>query len=174
MVIIDEAWDLMGTGNSGTFIEAGYRRARKHGGAFFTATQSVADYFKSATAQAVPENADWMFLLRQKAESIEAMAQSDKLVMDKTTKNLLRSVTTSVGHYSEVFVRAGDLPPSVGRLSADPFSLLTASLLCRRLRRGPALRQPRDGCCRCRRSGSGRSRFQEPPSYPRIAGAHHA
>ena len=127
LVIIDEAWDLMGTGNSGTFIEAGYRRARKYGGAFFTATQSVADYFKSSTAQAALENADWMFLLRQKAESIEAMAKSDKLVMDDSTKSLLRSVTTSVGHYSEVFVRAGDLPPSVGRLFADPFSLLTAS-----------------------------------------------
>jgi hypothetical protein len=59
--LIDEAWDLMSTGSSGNFIEAGYRRARKYGGSFFTATQSVDDYIKSDTAQAAFLNADWMF-----------------------------------------------------------------------------------------------------------------
>lgn len=127
VVIIDEAWDLMGSGNSGDFIEAGYRRARKYGGSFFTATQSVADYYKSETAKAAFENADWMFLLRQKAESVEMLANSGKFIMDDYTKTLLRSVTTQSGAFSEVFVRGGDLPPSVGRLFADPFSVLTAS-----------------------------------------------
>jgi conjugal transfer ATP-binding protein TraC len=127
VVIIDEAWDLMGSGNSGEFIEAGYRRARKYGGGFFTGTQSVADYYKSETAKAAFENADWMFLLRQKPESIEMLANSGKFIMDDYTKTLLRSVTTQTGAFSEVFVRGGDLPPSVGRLFADPFSILTAS-----------------------------------------------
>lgn len=127
LVIIDEAWDLMGTGNSGDFIEAGYRRARKYGGSFFTATQSVEDYFKSETAKAAFNNADWMFLLRQKPESIEMLANSGKFIMDDHTKSLLRSVTTQSGAFSEVFVRGGDLPPAIGRLFADPFSLLTAS-----------------------------------------------
>lgn len=127
IVIIDEAWDLMGSGNSGDFIEAGYRRARKYGGGFFTGTQSVADYYKSETAKAAFENADWMFLLRQKAESVEMLANSGKFIMDDYTKTLLRSVTTQKGAFSEVFVRGGDLPPCVGRLFADPFSLLTAS-----------------------------------------------
>lgn len=127
VVIIDEAWDLMGSGNSGDFIEAGYRRARKYGGSFFTATQSVADYYKSETAKAAFENADWMFLLRQKAESVEMLANSGKFIMDDYTKTLLRGVTTQSGAFSEVFVRGGDLPPCVGRLFADPFSILTAS-----------------------------------------------
>lgn len=39
LVIIDEAWDLMVRGHSSKFIEAGYRRARKLNGAFFTGTQ---------------------------------------------------------------------------------------------------------------------------------------
>lgn len=127
VVIIDEAWDLMGTGNSGDFIEAGYRRARKYGGSFFTATQSISDYYKSETAKAAFENADWMFLLRQKAESVEMLANSGKFIMDDYTKTLLRSVTTQTGVFSEVFVRGGDLPPCVGRLFADPFSIMTAS-----------------------------------------------
>lgn len=127
LVIIDEAWDLMGSGNSGDFIEAGYRRARKYGGSFFTATQSVEDYYKSETAKAAFQNADWMFLLRQKPESIEMLANSGKFIMDDYTKTLLRSVTTQSGAFSEVFVRGGDMPSAVGRLFADPFSLLTAS-----------------------------------------------
>lgn len=127
LVIIDEAWDLMGSGNSGDFIEAGYRRARKYGGSFFTGTQSVEDYYKSETAKAAFMNADWVFLLRQKPESIEFLANSGKFMMDEGTKTLLRSVTTVSGVYSEVFVRGGDMPPAVGRLFADPFSVLTAS-----------------------------------------------
>ena len=68
-----------------------------------------------------------MFLLRQKPESIEMLANSGKFIMDDHTKSLLRSVTTQSGAFSEVFVRGGDLPPAIGRLFADPFSLLTAS-----------------------------------------------
>jgi hypothetical protein len=47
--------------------------------------------------------------------------------MDEYTKRQLRSVTTVQGKFSEVFIRGGDMPPSIGRLFADPFSLLTAS-----------------------------------------------
>ena len=127
LVIIDEAWALMGGGASGEFIEAGYRRARKYGAAFFTGTQGVGDYHTSPTAKAAFDNADWLFLLRQKAESVEALSKSDKLVIDEYTKSLIKSVTTRANAYSEVFMRCGDLPASVGRLFVDPFSMLTYS-----------------------------------------------
>jgi conjugal transfer ATP-binding protein TraC len=127
LVIIDEAWAVMGSGASGAFIEAGYRRARKYGAAFFTGTQGVGDYYASPSAKAAFDNADWMFMLRQKAESVESLAKSDKLVLDEYTKALIKSVTTRQGAYSEVFVRCGDLPASVGRLFVDPFMLLLGS-----------------------------------------------
>lgn len=127
LVIIDEAWDLMSSGSAGDFIEAGYRRARKYGGAFFTGTQSVGDYFKSGTAKAAFDNADWMFLLRQKAESVEDLQKSGKLIMDEYTKMMINSVTTVGGKFSEVFMRCADMPPTIGRLLFDPFSMLMAS-----------------------------------------------
>ena len=127
VVIIDEAWDLMGQGDAGQFIEAGYRRARKYGGAFWTATQSVEDYFKSPTALAAFENADCTFLLRQKPESIEKLAASGKFVMDEETKRQLVSVKKVEGRYSEVFCRVGDLPATVGRLFPDEFSFVLAN-----------------------------------------------
>lgn len=127
LVIIDEAWALMGQGASGSFIEAGYRRARKYNAAFFTGTQGVNDYHSSATAKAAFDNADWMFMLRQKKDSIESLAKSDKMAMDEYTKQLVKSVTTRQGYFSEVFVQCGDLPPTIGRLFVDPFSMLLGS-----------------------------------------------
>jgi conjugal transfer ATP-binding protein TraC len=127
LCIIDEAWALLHGGQAGRFIEEGYRRARRYRGMFMTGTQGVGDYFKSDSARATFENADWMFLLRQKPESIEELAKSGKLLVDDYTKSLLRSVTTRQGQYSEVFVRCGDQPASVGRLFMDPFSQLTFS-----------------------------------------------
>lgn len=127
VVIIDEAWQVMGGGSSGSFIEAGYRRARKYGAAFFTGTQGVGDYYSSSTAKAAFDNADWLFMLRQKKESVESLAKSDKLVLDESTKALINSVTTRQGFYSEVFMRCGDLPAAVGRLFVDPFTLLLGS-----------------------------------------------
>jgi conjugal transfer ATP-binding protein TraC len=125
--IIDEAWQLLGAGNSGDFIESGYRRARKYFGSFIAATQNMADFEISRASQAALSNADWMFLLRQKPESILALEKSDKLVMDESTKNMLLSVKTVSGAYSEVFVHAGQMGSGIGRVIFDPFSLLLVS-----------------------------------------------
>lgn len=126
MVIIDEAWDLMGSGSSAGFIEAGYRRARKYGGAFGTITQSVEDYYKNDATKAAIQNADWLFLLRQKAESVDRLGQEGKLHVDEWMKRQLLSVTTEHGYYSEVFVH-GPSGSGVGRLILDPFSMLLYS-----------------------------------------------
>ncbi len=122
----DEAWDLMAGGNSSRFIEEGYRRARKYGGSFGTLTQSIEDYYKSPAAQAALENADWLFLLRQKEESIEKLARSGRLKIDEATKRILMSLKTEQGQYAEVFVNS-PMGRGVGRLLLDPFSLLAYS-----------------------------------------------
>lgn len=113
--IIDEAWDLMGNGNSGKFIETGYRRARKYGGAFGTATQSIDDYFKNDTTKACWNNADIKFLLRQGAES-------KNVKFDEYTERLLKSLNTEKGVYSEMVVEVGGKTCGVARLTVDPFS----------------------------------------------------
>ena len=126
-VLIDEAWDLMSEGSSGKFIESGYRRARKYGGGFITATQSVEDYYKSEISKAALMNSDWLFLLRQKSESVDALASSGKFTLDEYTTSMIKSLKTESGKFAEIFVRCGDLPPAIGRLFFDPFTLLLAS-----------------------------------------------
>lgn len=112
--LIDEGWALL-QGNSGRFIETGYRRARKYNAAYGTCTQSVDDYDKNPTAKACWNNADWRFLLRQgsKPKSVE---------FDEVTSRLLFSVTTERGVYSEVLVQMGGVNCGISRLIVDPFS----------------------------------------------------
>jgi len=126
IVIIDEAWDLLSGGATAEFIEAGYRRARKYKGAFMSATQGVDDYYRNPAAKAALDNSDWVFLLRQKPESIEMLDKLGQLTMDDHMKRLLQSLRTEHGAYSEIFIHspAGN---GIGRLLVDPWSLLLFS-----------------------------------------------
>lgn len=121
LCVIDEAWKLMGSGNAGSFIEEGYRTARKYEGAFLTVTQGVNDYYKSGTAQAAFENSDWVFLLRQKKESLIQLQKSGRFAMEESEMKLLRSVHTIHGKYSEVATYSPD-GMAIGRLIVDPFT----------------------------------------------------
>lgn len=125
VVIIDEAWDLLTGGQTGDFIEAGYRRARKYGGAFLTGTQGVNDYYRSAASQAALENADWLFMLRQKQESIAKL--EEKLSFTSHMAHLVSTLRTEQGSYSEIFVSCGQAGYGVGLLLLDPFSQLLGS-----------------------------------------------
>lgn len=127
VVIMDEAWDLLTGGSTGDFIEAGYRRARKYGGSFMTGTQGVDDYYRSPAATAALANADWMFLLRQKPESIQKIETGGSLAFTPHMLEMLRSLRTEQGAYSEVFVYGGQVGYGVGMLLLDPYSQLMGS-----------------------------------------------
>jgi conjugal transfer ATP-binding protein TraC len=121
LCIIDEAWRLMGRGSAAEFIEQGYRTARKFGGAFMTITQGIDDYDNSGTAQAALKNSDWVFLLRQKPESLKAAEKTDHLTLDEPLRTLLGSLHTVQGKYSEIAI-LGPGGTAVGRLIVDPFA----------------------------------------------------
>lgn len=126
IVIIDEAWDLMGGGSTSEFIETGYRRARKYRGSYMTATQGWDDYYKNPAALAALQNSDWTFMLRQKKESIDSLIDNKRLSADEYLKRLLMSIKTEHGTFSEVYVNS-QMGSGVGRLIVDPFSLLMFS-----------------------------------------------
>ncbi|MHB8697651.1 MAG: TraC family protein [Sulfuricaulis sp.] len=121
LMVVDEAWDLMGTGSTGDFIKKGYRRCRKVNGCMITATQSINDYFTNDAGTAIMANSDWVLLLRQKPEAIEQLAMSGRMAMNDTVKRLLASVRTEHGVFSEVYVYS-PMGSGIGRLIIDPFS----------------------------------------------------
>lgn len=126
IIMIDEAWDLIGSGGTTSeFIEKAYRRARKHGGSIICASQSVNDFYIDGKSP-ILDNADWLFLLRQKPEALDQLAKSGRISMSDGLRRLLATVKTEGGKYSEVFIHS-PVGTGIGRLLLDPFSLLMYS-----------------------------------------------
>ncbi len=126
IVIIDESWDLLSLGDAATFMEHGYRRFRKYGGAAVTITQSVNDLYRSPTGRAIVENSANMYLLGQKAEAIEGMKADRRLPLSDGGYALLKTVHTIPGVYSEIFFIT-ERGTGIGRLIVDPFKRLLFS-----------------------------------------------
>jgi conjugal transfer ATP-binding protein TraC len=126
IVIIDEAWDLLTEGDVAKFMEHGYRRFRKYGGAAVTITQSVNDLYRNAAGRAIVENSANMYLLGQKAEVIEGMKQDRRLPLSDGGYELLKTVHTLPGAYSEILFLT-EMGSGIGRLIVDPFKRLLFS-----------------------------------------------
>lgn len=120
IVIIDEAWSLLTEGDVAKFIEHGYRRFRKYGGAAVVITQSVTDLYESPTGRAIVENSANMYLLGQKSEAISALEKEDRLPISKGGYTLLKTVHTEVGAYSEIFFITS-YGGGIGRLIVDRY-----------------------------------------------------
>ncbi len=126
LAIIDEAWDLLGGGFSGEFIAHGYRRARKYNGAFVSVTQSLLDFYRAGDlGESVLENSAWMFMLRQKGESVEEIKKGGKLLLGDYFGELVSTLSTRPGEFSEVFIYNSERGMGLGRLVVDPFSYWT-------------------------------------------------
>ncbi len=126
ILIIDEAWALLTEGAIGKFIEDSYRRVRKYGGAVIVVTQSVNDLYQSSGGAAIVENSANMYLLRQKAEVIEAMKREKKLPVHEGGYDLIKSVHTNPGRYSEIFFMT-EMGAGIGRLYVNRFCQLLYS-----------------------------------------------
>ena len=126
LVVIDEAWDLLTHGDVGRFIESGYRRFRKYGGAAVTVTQSLADLYANPVGRAIAENSANTFLLAQPAQSIDQLAAEKRLPLPTAAAELLKTVHTVPGAYSEIFCLT-TVGGGIGRLVVDPFRRLLYS-----------------------------------------------
>ena len=123
LILIDEAWDLLTGVNTANFIETAYRRFRKYQGACVTITQSVNDFYGIPAGVAALENSDYFFLLRQRPESIEALKKSQRLSLSEGAYELLRSVHTDQGNYSEIFMYTPD-GTTISRLVVERYTQL--------------------------------------------------
>lgn len=107
-------------------LEEASRRARKYGGALVTATQDGDDYYSSVQMEAAFKCADWIFLLRQKPESINLLAEKKRLSIDDAKKRLLNSLHKEDGVYSEMYV-SSPVGEGIMRLILDPATHLLFS-----------------------------------------------
>lgn len=126
IVIIDEAWDLLKEGEVSVFMEHAYRKFRKYGGSAIIATQSVQDLYNNTVGKAISSNSANMYLLGQKATTLEQVRKDNQLVMEDWAFDMLKSVHTEAGVFSEIFVSMGQLQ-FVGRLIVSDFQKLLYS-----------------------------------------------
>lgn len=126
IVVIDEAWDLLKEGEVARFMEHAYRKFRKYGGSAIIATQSIQDLYSNEAGVAIANNSANMFLLAQKATTIEQVKKDSKLVLDEWGYQTLKSVHTEPGIFSEVFMLVGP-SQAVGRLVVSDFQKLLYS-----------------------------------------------
>jgi len=131
LLFIDELKQQLGDAGSddpvkAAVIEEAARRARKYGGALGTATQSADDYYGSAQMEAAFNCSDWVFLLRQKPESIEMLDRKARLAMDEPKKRLLHSLRTEAGAFSEMYI-SSPVGEGVARIILDPATQLLFS-----------------------------------------------
>ena len=127
IMIIDEAWDLIKSGPVSVFIEHGVRKFRKYGGSAIIATQSLNDLYENPVGRAIAENANMMLLLGQKPETIASIRDSGRLVLSEAGFNLLSTVASVGGVYSEIFVKSGHTGVGVGRLIVSNFEKMLFS-----------------------------------------------
>ena len=129
LLIIDELKQQLGDDDDSVItriIEEAARRARKYGGALVTATHQVEDYHATPALLTAFTLADATFILRQRKESVELLAQSGKLSIDEYKKRQLQTLRLEKGAYAEMyaFTQMGE---GVLRLIMDPTTLLTFS-----------------------------------------------
>lgn len=127
LLIIDEAWDLIKSGAVSVFIEHGFRKFRKYGGSAVIATQSLNDLYDNPVGRAIAENANTLLLLGQKQETIANIRESGHLVLSDYGFDLLSTVSSLGGVYSEIFVKSGKRGLGVGRLIVSNFDKLLFS-----------------------------------------------
>lgn len=127
-LLIDEAWELLSNGSTGgtadpiaAFIATSYRQFRKHNGAAWTITQSINDFFVNEVTRAIYENSAHKWLLGQRGEAVENARSTKRLDLGEHGFQLLRSVHTVRGEYSEVFCHT-PYGYGVGRLIVPPLS----------------------------------------------------
>lgn len=125
-LVLDEAWDMLRSKQSGEFIETAARRLRKYRGSLVVGTQSVNDFYETPGAQAAFDNSDYICLLSQKKESIEYLKKSGRILLDGPMEAQLASVKTKQGEYAETMIY-GPHGYAIGRLLLDPFSLILYS-----------------------------------------------
>lgn len=126
LVLVDEAWDLLTHGDVAKFIETGYRRFRKYGGSAVTVTQSINDLYDSPSGHAISESSAHKMLLGQQSEAIDQIKESKRLSLSDGAYELLKTVRTVPGKYSEIFF-IGPYGAGIGKLIVDNFHKLLYS-----------------------------------------------
>jgi len=120
LIILDEAWKLLGSETIAATLEGWARRLRKYGAGLMLGTQSITDFSNNSGARAVFENSEWTVILKSKNAAIQPMSELD-LFPDKYALRCAKDLKVSPGEYAESLIICENWY-AVGRLCVDSFT----------------------------------------------------
>ncbi len=127
-IIIDEAHRFLGKNpKMDDFIEQAYRRARKYDASIILATQGFDDIFNvkdgglSRAGTVIVNNSAYKIFMKQTETSANMLIKSEVFTLSETDKQIVRSIMTQKGEFSELFVMTPDDVKLAYRLVMDRF-----------------------------------------------------
>ncbi|HBX2506240.1 TPA: type IV secretion system protein TraC [Klebsiella pneumoniae] len=125
--VIDEGWRLLDFKNEkvGTFIEKGYRTARRHTGAYITITQNIVDFdfpTASSAARAAWGNSSYKAILKQSAKEFAKYNQLYPDQFSKLEKDMINGFGSAKEQWFSSFMLQVEANCSWHRLFVDPLS----------------------------------------------------
>lgn len=124
VILFDEAWFALDLFPG--LLASLARTIRKYNGSLILGTQSVNDFYVNDTAKSILENSGWLFMLKQKKESVDLLMESKRMSLDDSQINLIKSLNVVPGKYSECLISSSS-GYVVGRLILDPYSKILYS-----------------------------------------------
>lgn len=124
VILFDEAWFALELFPG--LLASLARTIRKYWGSLILGTQSVNDFYVNDTAKSILENSGWLFMLKQKKESVDLLMESKRMAFDDNQINLIKSLSVVPGKYSECLISSSG-GYVVGRLILDPYSKILYS-----------------------------------------------
>ena len=129
LCVIDEAWRLLSGSNktAASFIERGYRTARKYNASFVTITHKVNDFYASSEAEASWACSETKIIMRQNEKAFKDFLVKNPDYFDTYQQTLIKSFRPSaISGFSEFMVQQGAIS-SFHRLFLDPLSRIMFS-----------------------------------------------
>lgn len=127
-IIIDEAHRFLGKNpKMDDFIEQAYRRARKYDASVIIATQGFDDIYHakdgglSRAGTVIINNSAYKIFMKQTETSVNMLIKSEVFSLSETDKEILRSIMTLKGEYSELFLMTPDDVKLPYRLVMDKY-----------------------------------------------------
>ncbi|EJR8508164.1 TraC family protein [Campylobacter jejuni] len=127
-IIIDEAHRFLGKNpKMDDFIEQAYRRARKYDASVIIATQGFDDIYNakdgglSRAGTVIINNSAYKIFMKQTETSVNMLIKSEVFSLSETDKEILRSIRTLKGEYSELFLMTPDDVKLPYRLVMDKY-----------------------------------------------------
>ena len=125
--VIDEGWKLLDFKNEkvGTFIEKGYRTARRHNGSYITITQNIVDFDSpqaSSAARAAWGNSSYKIILKQSAKEFAKYNQLYPDQFSRLEQDMISKFGSAKEQWFSSFMLSVEANSSWHRLFVDPLS----------------------------------------------------